>query len=96
LFALFCWIALGRAVQRFASDGAVPRAVAIAAASVILATGGVLFLEPFAAAVEMLRLGNGHLSYRGERIPWPHGRPAVFAARIRLCSAIAWIRSRRN
>jgi hypothetical protein len=31
---------------------------------------------------EVLRVGNGHLSYRTERLPWRQYRPAIIAAAL--------------
>jgi hypothetical protein len=46
--------------------------------SVIVATVGLMAGEFWSDSFESIRLGNGHLSDRGERLPWHHHRLAVF------------------
>jgi hypothetical protein len=63
-------------------------------ASLILSAGGVLAGEWWAFNAESLWIGNGHISYRAERIPWVHHRVAIFTAGIAIFWAIAAARYR--
>jgi hypothetical protein len=46
----------------------------IAFASIIVSALAVLIGEFWTGALETIRIGNGHISYRIERIPWQHHR----------------------
>ncbi len=46
--------------------------LALLMAAVAIAVAVVAIGQVWAGYVEMLRLGNGHLSYRARRIPWGH------------------------
>ena len=65
-------------------------------ASIAGSACGVLLGEMWSLAIEMLRAGNSHLSYRTERIPWTHHRPELFAAGIVLYWVIAAYRYSRD
>jgi hypothetical protein len=60
----------------------------------ICAVAGVMAFDVWCGAMEDLRVGNGHLSYRGERIPWMHHRPSLWAAGVLLFWAMALWRRR--
>lgn len=49
-------------------------AVMIVYASIIASALGTLLGEVWSLTLENIRLDNGHLSYRVERIPWSHHR----------------------
>jgi hypothetical protein len=44
----------------------------------------------WAAAWEVIRLGNEHVSHRAARIPWPLYVPGLFAAAFVMCSLVSW------
>ena len=67
--------------------GSVGGVVMIAYASLAAAGAGVLLGEQWAAMMEDLRLRNGHLSYRLDRIPWTHHRLELFIGAL----AIFWL-----
>jgi hypothetical protein len=48
---------------------------------------GVLLGEQWSLTLEMLRIGNGHISYRVERIPWTQHRLGFFAG----CVILFWL-----
>jgi len=50
--------------------------------------------EFWAEAVESLRVGYGHLSYRMSRIPWENHHTAIFAAGILVFWLLSWRRYR--
>jgi len=59
--------------------------------SAVLAAAGVLLLDVWSGTMEDLRIGNGHLSYRGERIPWLHHRLLLFAGFALLSWAVTML-----
>ena len=82
-----CWIR-----SRFIESSAAA-AVVTAAAAAMTALGGILLGGIWAAAAEIARIGNDHLSFRGLRIPWHHHVAGLFAAGVALffaVSAIEW------
>jgi hypothetical protein len=58
-------------------------------ASVLASACGVLVGEMWALAVETLRIGNAHLSFRTARIPWSNERGYVFAVGLVIFWLIA-------
>jgi hypothetical protein len=60
------------------------RVVMIVYASLIASALGTLLGEVWSLTLENIRLGNGHLSYRVERIPWSHHRLGMFVGGIVL------------
>jgi hypothetical protein len=57
--------------------------------SIIASVGGVLLGEVWSDLMENIRLGNGHLSYRVERIPWGHHRLGIFVGGVALFWVLA-------
>jgi len=53
---------------------------------------GVLAGEEWSVLVENLRLGNGHLSYRVERIPWAQHRLGLFVGGVILFGILSGYR----
>jgi len=53
-------------------------------ASILVSFVGILTLETMTFITEGIRLGNGHLSDRANRIPWAHNRIALFAGGLFL------------
>ena len=66
---------------------------AVAVTSAVVSTAGMLVGELWSGAVEMLRVGNGHLSYRADRIPWGQHRASLFFCGVLLFWAIAALTS---
>jgi hypothetical protein len=67
---------LARVVMTFFASGAVSAA-------------GVLLGEQWAWEMETLRIGNGHMSYRADRIPWGHHRLGLFVGGVVLFWLVA-------
>ena len=67
---------------RFDSDERAARFVATLMASIFLAGSTTLLGQLWGAAVEMVRLGNEHLSYRLPRLSWRQHFGAVFAIQM--------------
>ncbi len=85
----------GAMLSRFAPDQRWPAAMGIAASAVFLSAAAVMVGDLGAATVEMIQLGDMHLSYRAARIPWHRQWPELFAGGIVLFVAIAIVRWRR-
>ncbi|MBI3403612.1 MAG: hypothetical protein HY048_19535 [Acidobacteria bacterium] len=62
---------------------------AVVIASIVLSVLGVAFLHIWAGAAEVFRVGNQHVSYRGERVPWRAFMPHLFAAGVIVVWATA-------
>ena len=65
---------------RFTDDNPLVRLTAIAVTSLAIAATVVLLGGLWAGLVEIIRLGNEHLSFRASRVAWPGRAPAWFAA----------------
>ena len=81
LYVLVVWSVTRRIRSRFAGE-LVPTVIAILLASLGLAIALVGLGQLWAGAVEVLRIGNGHLSYRASRIPWTHHRESTFVLAV--------------
>ena len=55
---------------------------------------GMLLTDLWSSMMENIRLGNGHLSYRGARIPWQHHQPVILVFAMALFWAVAAFRYR--
>ncbi len=62
--------------------------------SIITSVVGVLLGEVWSDLIENVRLGNGHLSYRAERIPWSHHRLGFFVGGVVLFWLLATLHHR--
>ena len=65
--------------------------MAIALISIGLGISVIGIGQVWAFAVETIRIGNGHLSYRGRRIPWGDHRLATFALTVLMTWVVAVI-----
>jgi hypothetical protein len=92
---LYALVALGvvRRVRReFPLDGggdSVMAIVVVGVASALASGLAVLVGEWFSILIEIVRVGNGHLSNRTDRIPWVHHRMALFLAGVVIFWTIA-------
>ena len=84
------WVIAHRARSRFNTE-TVPLIAAAALASLGLAIAVIAIGQLWASAVEVIRIGNGHLSYRAFRIPWAQYRLATFTLVVIAVWAITWI-----
>ena len=50
--------------------------------SVVFAAGGTLVGEMWSWLAESNRIGNGHMSYRVQRLPWVRHRTELFAGAL--------------
>lgn len=60
--------------------------------SVVTSFVGVMLGEAWSGVAEMIRLGNGHLSYRTDRNPWSHHYPVLFLGGLVLFWCIFCVR----
>ncbi len=63
--------------------------------SLVTSTAGVMLGEVWSGILESLRIGNGHMSYRGTRIPWAQHHLGLFVAGVAIFLLIAAFHRRR-
>jgi hypothetical protein len=73
---------VGAVTRRFPGDERFALAAALIAVSLMTVFVALLVGDSWSIVAEVLRVGNGHLSYRTERLPWRQYRPAVIAAAL--------------
>src|SRR5262249_20577823 len=60
-------------------------------AALLLGDAFVLVGELWCDTMESIRIGNGHMSYRGERAPWGHHHVAEYVAGVvTFCGIVAF------
>ena len=95
--AAFCLmlslIATRRIRRRFDNDR-IAAWLAVLIVSFFIATLVVLSGQVWAQLVEMMRIGNGHLSYRAERIAWPRHRLEIWMLAFICVWSVAWLNAR--
>jgi hypothetical protein len=86
-----------RAVIRthLSNNGWVGTLLMVAFVAIAASLAGLMIGEQWCATLECLRLDTGHLSYRGERLPWIRYRVVVFWTGVLLVSMIAAVQWRR-
>ena len=83
LYGLVAYALSRRVCRNFPLDGGSDVAAALVATvmtSMLVSLLAVMIGEWYAITVEMIRVGNGHLSYRTNRVPWTQHRIALFLA----------------
>jgi hypothetical protein len=76
---------LGRGmVGRFPRDEPVAALAATAITSAMVSVGGLIMFTLWAATLEMMRIGNTHMSYRVGRVPWGHHPTELFVGGVVL------------
>jgi hypothetical protein len=83
-----------RLFVRFPPDDPIPALIAAAGAAVFMSAAGVILGGLGSSVVEMIHVGDMHLSYRAERLPWNQHWLALFAGGLILFAIIATIRWR--
>jgi hypothetical protein len=89
---LYAWCAFAVAGRLRRSGKGIVLSVYV---SLAVAAAGVIVGELWAGALETLRIGNGHLSYRVDRVPWGHYHIELFLAALALFSILAASQRRR-
>jgi len=89
IYCLSCVAVARRLWRKYppAEDGWVPGVVMVFFLSLVMAIGGMLAGEVWAWIAETYRVGNGHMSYRVERLWWGRHRALVFAS----SAAALWV-----
>jgi hypothetical protein len=70
-------------------DGKVASITALGMISLPVSAIAVMLGEWYALTAEMTWVGNGHLSYRADRVPWTQHRCALFLAGVLIFAAVA-------
>jgi hypothetical protein len=97
LFAVVATLVADRVRRRFPWTGdRWPAIAATALAAVAVSLAVAVVGEVWSWAVEMVRVGDSHLSNRALRLPWGRHRPAICFAGVVLFVVIAWWRDRRS
>lgn len=95
LYTWLAWLLAGRLNRLYPdSDSALSHAAIIVYVSAIVSLAGVLLGELWAGLAENIRVGSGHLSYRGARVPWSHYNTALFIAGLVIFWSVAALRHR--
>ncbi len=79
-------------MRRFYGDGRFALAAALIIVSVMTVFFAVLVGDTWSIGAEILRVGNGHLGYRTERLPWRQYQPTIIAAALGLFWLVAAVR----
>jgi hypothetical protein len=85
----------GGIFNRFPVDAPMPALAANTVMSAVVSAGGLMGLGLWAGAVEMIRFGDTHMSYRVDRMPWSQHSMELFVGGVILFWAIALVRYRR-
>lgn len=94
---LFCFAAYAVAApvrRRFGSQERGAFLIATTFASIVASAAVVMIGELWSWVVEMIRVDDGHLSYRALRLPWAHHRLEIFVVGLALFWLMTWLRIR--
>jgi hypothetical protein len=94
--ALIAYQLVGMVMRRFSGDERVALATALAVVSLMSLVIALLVGDTWSIAAEIVRVGNGHLSYRTERLPWRQYRPAIAATLFGVFWLVAAFRMTRG
>jgi hypothetical protein len=83
---------VGAVTRRFPGDERFALAAALIIVSAMTVFAAVLIGDSWSIGAEVLRVGNGHLSYRTERLPWRQHRPAIIATALGVFWLVAAVR----
>ena len=83
---------VGVVTRRFSGDEPFALVAALIVVSVTTVFVAVLVGDSWSIGAEVFRVGNGHLSYRTERLPWRQYRPAITATALGVFVLVAAIR----
>ena len=91
-YVVIAYQLVGAVTHRFHSDERFALIVAVIIVSVMTVSATVLVGDNWSIGAEVLRVGNGHLSYRTERLPWRQYRPAIIATALGVFWLVAIVR----
>src|SRR6266568_7003357 len=87
LYGLLATLLAGWLSRRYPPEESMTASLAMALFfSLVFGIGGLLLGEEWSLTAESLRVGTGHLSYRGNRLPWAQHRIGFFV----LCVVLFW------
>ena len=86
----------GGLLRRFSMEPPTPVIIASLMIAPALSASGLLALGIWAGLIEMIRLGNMHISYRGERVPWGHHSLELFAVGVLVFFSTVALRGYRD
>jgi hypothetical protein len=89
LYVLISSGVVGGILRRFPADEPTPVLISSVVAAIVLSVSGVLALGLWAGTIEMARIGDTHLSYRADRLPWNHHTLDLFMSGFVLFLATA-------
>jgi len=87
---------VGLVMRRVSADERFALASAVIIVSVMTLLVAVLAGDSWSIGAEVLRVGNGHLGDRTERLPWRQYRPAITATALGVFWLVAAIRVKRE
>jgi len=83
---------VGAVARRFPADERLARVAAMIIVSVMTVLAAMLVGDSWSIGAEVVRVGNGHLSDRTERLPWRQYRAAIIAAALGVFWLVAVVR----
>ena len=92
VYMVIAYQLVGAVTHRFPGDERFARAAALIVVSVMTVVAAVLVGDSWSIGAEVLRVGNGHLSYRTERLPWRQYRPAIVLTALGVFWLVAVVR----
>jgi hypothetical protein len=95
LYALAAYLIARRLWRLYSRSGDRERGLMMTLyVSTMIGAAGMLLADVWSVAMETIRIGNGHLSYRTARIPWQHHRLVLFVFGVLLFWAVSALRYR--
>jgi hypothetical protein len=91
-YVVIAYQLVGAVTRRFPADERFARVAAVIIVSVMTVLAALLVGDSWSIGAEVLRVGNGHLSYRTERLPWRQDPVAIFATALSLFWLAAVVR----
>ena len=92
VYVIIAYQLVGAVTHRFCGDERFALVAAVIIVSVMTVFVAVLVGDSWSIGAEVLRVGNGHLSYRTERLPWRQYRPAIIATALGVFWLVAAVR----
>jgi hypothetical protein len=87
LYGVLAGMLIGKLRRRYPpEDGWTVAFAMIIVSSLAFGVGGMMLGEQWSILVESIRIGNGHLSYRADRLPWARHQIGFFV----LCVVLFW------
>src|SRR4029450_1820327 len=91
-YVIITYQLVGAVTHRFSGDERLALVAAVIIVSVMTVFVAVLVGDSWSIGAEVLRVGNGHLSYRTERLPWRQYRPSIIATSLGVFWLVAAVR----